>query len=372
MLKKKKYYIKTYGCQMNYADSEKISAALQKKGNLIVKDLKQADVVIINSCCVRESAENRVLGLLNKIKKIKEEKGGGKPEIILSGCLVGSALGERKRFSLKQLKEKFSAANQFIPLNYLLKENLVWPKEKKKSAFVKIMEGCDNFCSYCVVPYSRGKEVSRPLEEIICEVKKLVKNGVREITLLGQNVNSYAKHSKLKIKNKTLKRKVKELKKIYKNNFALLLVLLSQIKGLAKINFLTSNPQDLTDDTIKAMKLPKISRYLHLPLQSGDNQILKKMNRRYTAEQYLKLIKKIRKEIPDIKISTDIIVGFPGETKKQFQNTFNFCKKIKFTKAYIAKYSPRYGTAAYFLKDNVSYKEKKRRWQILNQLINQK
>jgi tRNA-2-methylthio-N6-dimethylallyladenosine synthase len=199
-----------------------------------------------------------------------------------------------------------------------------------------------------VVPYARGREISRSFEEIVCEVEELAKGGYKEITLLGQNVNSY------------------------QPSFAKLLRILHEISGIEKISFITSNPWDLTDEIIEAMSLPKIDRYLHLPVQSGDDEILKRMNRHYTAEDYLKLVEKIRKKIPDIKIGTDIIVGFPGETEEQFGHTVELAKKVGFEKAYIAIYSPREQTAAFKMEDNVPYKEKKRRWKILNKLINKK
>lgn len=355
---------------MNKADSEKIAAAFQLKGYQPAKSIKKADVVIINTCSVRQSAEDRVLGLVNNLKKLKPTRQkqafrwvGLRPKIILTGCML--------RYTIYQLKRMLPQVDEFIKLQDLVK-NTPPLRQEKTHAWVPIMRGCDNFCTYCVVPYARGRERSRPIEEIYCEVKELVKRGYKEITLLGQNVNSYHKNSELRTQNLELRKKIKNLQKKYKNNFAILLALLCQIKGLKKIKFLTSNPQDLTDDIIKAMKLPKIDRYLHLPVQSGDDEILKKMNRKYTVQQYLDLINKIRKEIPDIEIGTDIIVGFPGETKKQFQNTVDLCKKANFSVAYIAKYSPRPGTAAFKLKDNVSYKEKKRRWEILNDLINKK
>lgn len=345
-----RYFIKTYGCQMNKADSEKIAGVYQLKGYKEARSIKNADVVIINTCSVRQSAEDRVLGLVNNLSKFSK-----KPKIILTGCML--------RYTLYQLKRMLPEADEFIRLKYLISNSKLEIRNSKSHAWVSIMEGCDNFCTYCVVPYARGREKSRPIEEIVCEVKELVKKGYKEITLLGQNVNSYHKDSRLQLK-------IKNLRKKYKNNFAILLALLHQIKGLKKIKFITSNPHDLTDDIIKAMKLPKVDRYLHLPVQSGDDKILKKMNRKYTAKQYLNLVKKIRKAIPDIEIGTDIIVGFPGETKKQFENTVDLCKKVGFKVAYIAKYSPRSGTAAYKLKDNVPYKEKKRRWEILNRMIN--
>lgn len=343
-------FIKTYGCQANEADSEKLAAVFEKKGYRLAKKIEKADIVIINTCSVRESAENRVFGLVNNLagQKRKQQK------IILTGCMFGSARGERRRYSPFALKRRLPQVDEFKTIEELVGSEKITPKRKKKiSAFVPIMEGCDHFCSYCVVPYARGKEISRPFKEIIYEIESLAKRGYQEIVLLGQNVNSYGKGSKPK------------------RNFAQLLKRVHQIKGIKKISFLTSNPWDLTGEIVEAMALPKIDHYLHLPVQSGDSRILKKMNRPYTPLQYIKLVKKIKKKIPDIKIGTDIIVGFPGETKKSFENTVKLCQKVGFVKAYIARYSPRPGTTAFKLKDNVSPEEKKRRWQILERLINQ-
>lgn len=384
----KKYFIATYGCQMNKADSEKIAGAMEQGGYKPAKIVKDADLVIINTCSVRQSAEDRVLGLVNNLLKLKEQRAkrkikNCKLKIIVTGCML--------RYTSHRLKKMLPGVDEFVKLKDLISPILNSPTSPPAggfgrqgkfnsesiihdSKFVKIMEGCNNFCTYCVVPYARGREKSRPMDEIYCEVKELVKRGCKEIALLGQNVNSYGKGLKIEDCkfNENCKLRIENLKKDYKNPFALLLALLHSIKELKKIKFLTSNPQDLTDDIIKAMKLPKIDRYLHLPVQSGDDEILKKMNRKYTTKKYLALIKKIRKEIVGISIGTDIIVGFPGESKKQFQNTVKLCKKAGFKTAYIAKYSPRIGTAAYELEDNVPYQEKKRRWEILDDLINKK
>lgn len=362
-----KYFIKTYGCASNVSDSEKIAGYYESKGYKPAKSIKDAEVVIINSCSVRESAENRAMGQINNIAKIKNPpagRAGQKSKIILTGCMM--------RYSLTRLKELMPKVSEFKKISEF-KVNSQFDNLKirnsKREALVPIMEGCNNFCTYCVVPYARGREKSRPLKDILCEVEKLVNNGTREITLLGQNVNSYGKDfEKSKIKMQKVKIQIKN-KKI-KTPFALLLNVLNEIEGIEKIHFLTSNPWDFEDEIIQAMKLPKIDKYLHLPIQSGDNEILKKMNRHYTAGEYLQLIKKIKKEIPEITIGTDIIVGFPGETEEQFENTLNLCKKVGFVKAYVAIYSPRPQTAAFKLKDDVPHKEKKRRWQILDKLIN--
>jgi tRNA-2-methylthio-N6-dimethylallyladenosine synthase len=340
----KKYFIKTYGCQMNEADSERIAGWYEVRGWKAAKSLKEADEVVINTCSVRQTAEDRVFGLVKNLNKLK---------IILTGCMLYHPIADLKR--KLPLVDEFKKTNEFLGSSQL--DNLTI-RDSKSHAWVPIMEGCNNFCAYCVVPYARGREKSRPFEEIICEVKELVRRGYREITLLGQNVNSYGKDIKIISNSRTY--------------FALLLAVLNGISGLKKISFLTSNPWDLDDEIIEAMKLPKVDRYLHLPVQSGDDEVLRRMNRHYTAKQYLSLINKIRKKIPDIKIGTDIIVGFPGETKKQFKHTVDLCKKVSFAKAYIAMYSPRPGTAAYKLKDDVPHGEKKRRWKILEELINKK
>ena len=339
---------------MNETDSEKLAAVFEKKGHCLATKINEADVIVINTCSVRESAENRVFGLINNIIHNKSYI-IHKPKVILTGCMVGSARGERRRYSIAELKRRLPHVDEFLTLQELIGKDKVPPKrQKKNSAFVSIMEGCNHFCTYCVVPYARGQEISRPFEEIVCEVKELARRGYQEITLLGQNVNSYGKGLKPE------------------KTFADLLTCLHQIKGLKKISFITSNPWDFTNDIIEAMTFPKVDHTLHLPVQSGDDKILKKMNRSYTTKQYLNLINKIRKKIPKIKFTTDIIVGFPSETPKAFQNTIKLCKKVGFIKAYIAKYSPRPGTSAHHLKDNIPPDEKKRRWQVLNQLINQK
>ena len=330
----RRYFIRTFGCQMNKSDSERIAASLEKKGYKAAKKIEEADLVVINSCSVRQSAEDRVFGLVKNLSKFKLHN--SKFKIILTGCML--------YHGQKWLRRKLPGV-ELVPLKELIK-NVKPQRGDKLHAWVPIMKGCNQFCTYCVVPYARGREKSRPFEEIVCEVENLAKRGYREITLLGQNVNSY------------------------QPSFAKLLRQLHKIRGMEKISFITSNPWDLTDEIIEAMKRPKIDRLLHLPVQSGDDEILRRMNRPYTAEQYIKLVGKIRRKIPEIKISTDLIVGFPGETKRAFENTVKFCKKVGFEKAYIAKYSPRPKTAAYKFPDDVSHQEKKRRWQILDSLIN--
>jgi len=346
----KKYFIKTYGCQMNVSDVERIAGWYESQGWQAAQTIDKAGEIVIVTCSVRQTAEDRVYGLINNIVK-RNTKNVRRQRIVLTGCMM--------RYPLRWLKTKMTQVDEFRKINEFVfnKMNEFKAEDKirksKTQAFVPIMEGCNQFCSYCVVPSARGWEKSRLFEEIICEIKELAKRGYQEITLLGQNVNSYGK----------------DLKKT-KNSFANLLKEIHQVEGIKKISFLTSNPWDLTEEIIEVMKLPKIDRYLHLPVQSGDDEILKKMNRKYTSKKYLKLLQKIKKQIPEIKIGTDIIVGFPGETNEQFQKTLDLCKKAKFTKAYVSMYSPRIGTAAFKLKDDVSHQEKKRRWKILDDLIN--
>lgn len=354
---------------MNVSDAEKVAGWYEEKGWEKTEKVEDADEVVIVTCSVRQTAEDRVYGFINNLKPRKSivipaEAGiyKDKLKIVVTGCIL--------RYPLKWLKDKMPGVDEFRKVSEFQSGKVAKNTINKAElcALVKIMEGCNNFCSYCVVPYARGREVSRPMTEIVCEVEELAKRGCKEITLLGQNVNSYNKSSKFKVQSAKLQYKVQN----FKTPFAQLLFELHGIDGIEKISFLTSNPWDLNDEIIEAMKLPKIDRYLHLPVQSGDDEILKKMNRRYSADDFIKLVEKIRKNIPDIKIGTDIIVGFPGETEKQFQNTVDLCKKVGFTKAYVSMYSPRLQTAAYKLTDDIPHKEKRRRWKILDDLINQK
>ena len=328
-----KYCLITYGCQMNKSDSERLAAVLDKSGHKPAAEIKIADLIVLNACSVRQSAIDRIYGKINQIQKLKK-----KPKIILTGCLLET---DKRKFEGK-VDEIWD----------IVDFDLIPKYQPGEQAYVPIMTGCNNFCSYCVVPYTRGREKSRPVEKIIKEVKSLIKKGYKEIMLLGQNVNSY--------KSQAI-------------NFTKLLKILNDLAGNFQLSFLTSHPKDMSDELINIIaNSEKVAKEIHLPAQSGDNTILKKMNRHYTVSHYKNLIKKIRRKIPNTKISTDVIVGFPGETKKQFQNTVKLFKEIKFDKAYIAKYSPRLGTAAAKLKDGVSQKEKKRRWRILEEIVKKK
>jgi len=355
-----KYHIITFGCQMNKADSEKIAAFLENKGYKSASKINEADLIVVNMCSVRQSAVDRVYGLLPKFQKLQTTN--HKLQTILTGCILKK---DKRKFSehfnyilnIKDLPKwpeilntkPYTKPSKTHDREILRVDNYLKIQSKHStnfSALVPIITGCNNFCSYCVVPFTRGKEISRPSEEIISEVKNLVKKGYKEIWLLGQNVNSY------------------------KYNFSKLLRKINKIPGKFWIRFTSSHPKDFSDDLIKAMaECEKVAKYLNLPVQSGDDKILKAMNRPYTVKQYKNLIKKIREKIPDINLSTDVIVGFPGETKKQFENTVKLFKQIKYNIAYISKYSPRAGTAAAKLKDNVSPQEKKRREKILEKIL---
>ncbi|HXK32178.1 MAG TPA: MiaB/RimO family radical SAM methylthiotransferase [Candidatus Paceibacterota bacterium] len=332
-----KYQIITFGCQMNKADSERIATTLEKKGYKPTKDFKKANLVLINMCSIRQSAVDRVYGKINNLKKIKAKK--PKLKTILTGCILKT---DKKKFAMF-FDEIWNNKNYF-------KEK---PKcQNKLLAFVPTSNGCNNACTYCVVPYTRGALNCRNHKEILKEAKNFIKKGFKEIWFLGQNVNDY--HSPT---NKTI-------------NFAKLLKLINDIPGKFRILFTSPHPKNFSDELIESLdSCQKFGNYLNVPVQSGNDQILKKMNRNYTAKEYRKLIEKIKKKIPEIKLSTDIIVGFPGETKKQFQDTVKLFKEIKFNWAYISKYSPRPGTTALKLKDDIPLSEKKKRETILREIL---
>lgn len=346
---------------MNVSDSERVAAVFEKLKIRQAKDEKTADFIVINACSVRQTAIDRIWGLIKNFEKINQHR---RLVTILTGCLLPE---DRRKFEQKfdfvfNIKE-LSRLESFLRHRHaLVKEQYfsILPKTADTfRAYVPIMTGCNNYCSYCAVPYVRGRELSRSVEEVLSEIKALAAGGTKEITLLGQNVNSYQPKDKVNFSRENP----------FKQCFACLLWEVNQLAGLERINFVSSHPKDLRPDVIRALSLPKQVNYLHLALQSGDNQVLKKMNRRYTAGDFARLIKKVRKVKPDIAIGTDIIVGFPGETRKQFERTLDFYKKIKFDISYNAMYSPRSGTAAAKLLDNVPLAEKKRRWHELQTLM---
>jgi tRNA-2-methylthio-N6-dimethylallyladenosine synthase len=332
---------------------------------------------------VRESAENRVYGLVNNLSKLKAQK--AKVKIVVTGCMVGMAVRDKSGKLLRKLKKRMPGVDEFLPIEEVGFDNAPL-RTDKNHAWVPISTGCNNFCTFCVVPFSRGREISRPFEEILDEVYCLVRDGYERITLLGMNVNSYgADIVKSKVKSQKSKLKINGIKispVMVKHLgryriptlFPYLLEEVCKVDGIKKIDFISSNPWDFSDELIDVVaRNLKITRTLHLAVQSGNNEILKKMNRWYTKEEYIKLIEKIRRKIKGIKITTDIIVGFCGETEEQFQDTVDLCKKVGFKKAYIARYSDRPMTAAHkAFKDNVPAKVKKKRWQILDKLVNGK
>jgi len=392
------YNIITIGCQMNKSDSERVAGYLQNYGLLMVGVRKKADLIIINTCGVRQSAEDRVYGLVPKIKKENKQA-----KIVITGCL---SLREdvQKRLEknvdiwlpivdLPKLAEKLSL--KMNTKNYtprpakcgtpLLRGDLkcgdylnIRPEYKSKiSAFVPIGNGCNNFCTYCVVPYARGREVYRPTDEIINEVKKLVENGYKEIVLIAQNVNSYKSPLERGLRGVLSRHKTHPvsgsetpLQRGEFIDFSDLLKMVNDIPGDFWIRFATSHPKDMSDELIKTVaECEKVCHHIHLPAQAGDNRIIKAMNRHYTRGHYIGLIKKIRQAMPDASITTDIIVGFPGETKQAFNNTAKLFREIKYDMAYIAQYSPRSGTAAAKLVDDVEKKEKKNREEELMKIL---
>lgn len=343
-----KLYLKTFGCAQNESDSERVKAFFAEKGDIFVADWKEADKVIINSCVIRESAENRVYGLIDKIKNFNP-----KIEIILTGCLVPITKG------------KIKGVDQMLPIKEI-SFDLEPIRNNKRAALITISTGCNNYCSYCIVPYARGKEISRKMEEILKEVDEAIERGFEEVILIGQNVNSYgADFNEESVVNMGKKR--------IKSMFPKLLEEVAK-KDLKKVSFVSSNPWDFSDELIETIaKYPNIDRLLHLPFQAGDDKVLKNMNRGYTKKEYLDLIEKIKSKVPGVKFSTDIIIGFPGEDETAFQNTVDVCKKVGFDIAYLNKYSPRRGTvSAKLYNDEIPMREKKRRWNILNELVNKK
>ena len=365
----KKLKILTYGCQMNVAESERMAGQLKKIGYTLTENFSDADLILINTCCVRETAEDKINGKIGELKKYKISK----PNLILGivGCMaqkdgenilkrsphVDFILGTGQRGELVKVVENFeSARKKFVDISNVSKmiddENIFPIRGGKISAFVPIMYGCNNFCTYCIVPYVRGRERSRQPEEIFSEIREATQNNFKEITLLGQNVNSYGKDLKTK-------------------NFAELLSEVDKIDGVERLRFMTSHPKDLSDDLIFAMANGKnICEHIHLPVQYGSNKILQKMNRVYTVEKYLELVKKIRAAIPEISLTTDLIVGFPGETDDDLKKTLEFLEKVQFDMAFTFIYSERSGTPAVNFDGKVDDETKHRRLDELMKLQN--
>lgn len=363
------FHITTFGCQMNEHDSEVIDGLLTERGFSSVKERKDASIVIINTCSVRDNADKRFFGTLGQLKKRKESD----PSFIV--CVCGCMMQQQR--VVDTIKAKYPWVDVIFGTNSIhhipeLIEKVAIEKEKvvdiienteeiveglpakrlfDHKALVNIMFGCNNFCTYCIVPYTRGREKSRAPEAIVDEVKDLVSDGVKEIMLLGQNVNSYDGNG---------------------TSFAELLKMLNDVDGLERIRFMTSNPKDLSDELIEAFAVcDKLCRNLHLPIQSGSNRVLKRMNRKYTREDYLKLIEKLRKTVPDITLSTDIIVGFPGETNEDFEETLSIVKEVEYDSAFTFIYSIRKGTPAEKFEDQIEESEKHRRFDLLVNAVNE-
>ena len=369
IFKGKKYYIRTYGCQMNVHDSEEIKALLQCVGYEEVDDMENADLIILNTCAIRENAHDKVFGFLGRCKHLKQEK---KDLIIgLCGCMaqeesvVKEILSKHKYIDIvfgthninelpNMLIEKTNKQN----INVYSKEGEVievgnlYKRDSKYVAWVNIMYGCDKFCTYCIVPFTRGKQRSRKSEDILKEVIDLKNSGYKEITLLGQNVNAYGKDLDNEIDFSELLEKV-------------------ALTNIDRIRFVTSHPWDFTDKMIDIIsKYDNIMPYIHLPLQSGSDRILKLMGRRYTKEEYLELFNKIKEKVKDVAITTDIIVGFPNETDEDFLDTLDVVNKCKYDSAFTFIYSPREGTPASKMEDKISYEVKEERLHKLNELVN--
>jgi tRNA-2-methylthio-N6-dimethylallyladenosine synthase len=360
---RKLVFLRTFGCQMNEHDSARLKDLLLEKGYVFCDSPEHADVVIFNTCSVRKHAEDRVYGAIGEFQKLKIRRPGimigiigcmaeaCKDEIFRRLPIVDFLCGPADLDKVPDIIDKISSGAGHIMYLEGYKSKIIPSFSKDRltgeTAHVKIMEGCDNFCSYCIVPYVRGKERSRPSKEILDEIKKLADKGVKEITLLGQNVNSYGKGLKEKI------------------NFVALLTKIDKL-GDIKVSFFTSHPKDASLELFKAMRdLKSVVRILHLPIQSGSDKILKRMNRKYTAAKYKKLVSDYRKIVKGGNVSSDIIVGFPGETEKDFNDTLNIVKELKFDAAYIFKYSSRSITKAAKFKDDVSLEEKERRHGLL-------
>ncbi len=367
------YHIITYGCQMNKNDSERLERVFITMGMNRTETVKDADVIMINTCSVRQSAEDRIFGHTKNLAKLKTLR----PNLVIgvTGCMPG-----RDRNGV--LKKKLIHADLFFPIEDMVKLP-VWLAElnpefansgiletdylqmnpvrrTQRQNFVTIQTGCNKFCTYCVVPFSRGYERNRTVEDILKEAREVVSNGCIEITLLGQTVNSFSATDPEQFSRTNP----------YKNHFAALLYELNHIPHLKRIHFTAPHPLHMNDEVISALTLPLHINFLHLPVQSGDNDILRKMNRRYSREYYIETIKKIRERIPNIAIGTDIIVGFCGETDAQFEHTVDMYTQCDFDISYTAMYSPRSGTVGYrAFYDDVSRSEKKRRWNILQQIM---
>ena len=372
-----KYHILTMGCQLNENDSEKICGMLEEMEYSKTEDITEADLVIYNTCCVRENAEEKLFGKLGEVKKLKEAKG---TIIAIGGCMM------QEKHIVDKIKKSYKydvifgthtlhkfpqdlynaimnnkKITDIIDIDGEIIEGLPIRRDDSIRASVTIMNGCNNFCTYCIVPYVRGRERSRDPQDILNEIKELAEKGYKEITLLGQNVNSYMRVEREKEKLNNEEDKI--------DSFAKLLIAVNKIDGIEKIRFISPHPKDFTDDVINAIReCNKVSKFIHLPLQSGSTKVLKAMNRVYTKEQYLELVDKMKKNIPNVKFSTDIIVGFPEETEEDFENTLDVVRKVKFEQIFMFIYSRRVGTPADKMENQVQENVKHKRFDRLKAL----
>ena len=367
--KDKKYLILTYGCQMNEHDSENIAGIMEDMSYIRVDDMELADVIIVNTCAIRENAHNKAEGMLGRIKHLKETKKD--VIVILCGCMAqeeglvnkinsykwidiicGTHNYHKIPRYLNEVVDKQTLMREVFSIEGDVIENLPVKRDSKYTGWVNIQYGCDKFCTYCIVPYTRGKQRSRLPEDIVDEVREMYNNCYQEVTLLGQNVNAYGKDLDIEY------------------DFADLLGEVSQT-GIPRVRFVTSHPWDFTDKMIDVIsKCDNIMPYIHLPIQSGSDRILKLMGRKYTMDEYLELVDKIKEKVPNVSITTDIIVGFPGETEDDFCKTLDVVNRVKYDLAYTFIYSPREGTPASKMEDKTPIEEKKERLARLNELIN--
>ena len=374
-----KYNILTMGCQLNENDSEKICGMLENMGYSKTENVKEADIALFNTCCVRENAEERLFGKIGELKKLKEEKG---IIIAIGGCMmqekhitdkikqsypyVDIIFGTHTLYKFpedlyKAIEEK-RKIEDVIDVDGEIYEGLPIKRDSKIKASVTIMNGCNNFCSFCIVPYVRGRERSRSPRDIINEIRELAKEGYKEITLLGQNVNSYLRVER----EKSIP--FEEYEGVH--SFATLLEAINKIDGIERIRFVSPHPKDFTDDVIDAIaKCDKVCKLIHLPLQSGNTRVLKVMNRKYTKEQFLDLVDKMKEKIPNLTLSTDIIVGFPGETEEEFEDTLDVVRKVNFEQVYMFIYSRRVGTPGDRMENQIPEEIKHERFNRLKDLV---
>ena len=373
-----KYYILTMGCQLNENDSEKLCGMLEEMGYTKTEQYQEADLVLFNTCCVRENAEDKLFGKLGELKRVKEQKG---TIIAIGGCMMqekhitdkihesypytdiifGTHTLQKFPEDLYKTIQSKTKMEDVLDIDGEVYEGLPIKRTSNIKASVTIMYGCNNFCTYCIVPYVRGRERSRHPKDILEEVEELAKEGYKEITLLGQNVNSYLRSEEWKEKN---------IDYHGINSFATLLKAINKIDGIERIRFVSPHPKDFTDDVIDAIAdCEKVCKLIHLPLQSGSTNVLKRMNRKYTKEQYLELVEKMKAKIPNLTLSTDIIVGFAGETEEDFEDTLDVVRKVCFEQVYMFIYSRRVGTPGDKMPDQIPEEIKHKRFDRLKELV---